>query len=154
MISVIGKYEEALPVFLKALQYNKERNCVWGELEVLLNISQVYQLEGKNNDAIYYGQNLLSLAQKTEANYYMLNASKLLWEIYDKKKDSAIAYKYYLKYTEVKDSTINGIYQRKLAVINELTNERAQQDQITALDKDNKLKEATIQKNVLIKMFL
>ncbi|MFI5185597.1 MAG: histidine kinase [Chitinophagales bacterium] len=149
-----GKYEEALPVFLKALQYNKERNFVRGELEVLLNISQVYQLEGKNNDAIHYGQDLLSLAQKAEANYYILNACKLLWEIYDKKKDSATAYKYYLKYTGVKDSTINGTYQRKLAVINELTNEREQQDQITALGKDNKLKEADIQKNVLIRNIL
>jgi tetratricopeptide (TPR) repeat protein len=149
-----GKYEEALPIFLKALQYDKEKNLVWGELEVLLNLSQVYKSEGKNNDAISYAQKLLTLSQKTDANYYLLNASKLLWEIYDKKKDSAIAYKYYLKYTGIKDSTINGTYQRKLAVINELINERAQQDQIIALDKDNKLKEAAIQKNILIRNIL
>ena len=35
-----------------------------------------------------------------------------------------------------------------------LTNEREQQTQITALDKDNKLKEAAIQKNVLIRNIL
>ena len=149
-----GKYEKAIPIFLKALQWEKEKSCVWWQLEALLNISQIYRLEGKDNDAIHYAQDLLLLAQKTQANYYMLNASKLLWEIYDKKKDSAIAYKYYLKYTEVKDSTINGTYQRKLAVINELTNEQEQQVQIAVLDKDNKIQEDAIHKNVLIKNIL
>ena len=71
------------------------------ELEVLLKYQDMNWKE-KYNNAIHYAKTLLSLAQKTEASYYILNAYKVLWEIYDKKKDSAIAYKYYLKYTECK----------------------------------------------------
>ena len=81
-----GKYEQALPIFMKALQYKKEKNDVKEELEVLLNISQIYELEGKDDEEINYVQNLLSLAQKTEASEYMENAYKLLWKIYNKKK--------------------------------------------------------------------
>ncbi len=150
----LGKYQEALPIFMKSLQFDKERNIVSEELEVLLNISQIYKLEGKNNDAIHYLENLLSLAQKTGAIYYIQNVYEQLWKIYDKKKDSANAYKYYVKYTALKDSTITSTYQRKLAVINELTKEREQQTQIAVLDRDNKLKQVAIQKNILFRNIL
>jgi len=150
----LGKYQEALPIFMKALQYDRKNNVIIEELEVLLNISQIYELEGKDNDAIHYVQKLLTLAQKTEASHYIKNAYQLLWEIYDKRKDSAMAYNYYLKYTELKDSAITDTYRRKLAVINELTKEKEQQAQIAALNKDNKLKESSIRKNAVIRNIL
>lgn len=150
----MGKYNEALPIFMKALQYDKENNVIQQELEVLLNVSQIYKLEEKDNDAIHYLENLLSLAQKTGANSYIQDACEGLWEIYDYRKDSAIAYKYYLKYSALKDSAITGTNLRKLAILNELTNERNQQEQISVLDKDNKLKQDAIQKSVLIRNIL
>ncbi|MEO8712778.1 MAG: histidine kinase [Parafilimonas sp.] len=149
-----GRYKEALLMFKKALQYDRERNVSYEELEELLNISQIYDLEGKETEAIYYAQELLSLAQKTEASFHTQNAYEQLWKIYNKKKDSANAYKYYVKYTALKDSTITGTFQRKLAIVNELDNEKEQQLQIAALDKDNKLKQSAIQKNMLIRNIL
>ncbi len=150
----LGKYQDALSIFMKALQYDKQNNIIIEELEVLLNISQTYKLQAKANDAIHYLQNLLSLAQKTGASYYIQKAYEELCNIYGNKKDSAIAYKYYLKYTELKDSAVTGSYQRKLAIINELTNEQEQQLKIAALNEDNKIKQDAIQKNVLIRNIL
>ena len=41
-----GKYEEALPIFMKALQYDKERNIYFEGIGSVVEISG-YELEGK-----------------------------------------------------------------------------------------------------------
>ncbi len=148
-----GRYKEALPMFVKVLKYDREKNNPEA-VDELTNISQIYDLEGKYNDAIRYAQDLVSLSLKTESSYYLQGAYKELWKIYNNKKDSANAYKYFIKYTDLKDSTITRQFQRKLMIINELTNEKEQQLKIAALDKDNKLKQDAIQKSVLIRNIL
>ena len=149
-----GRHTEAMPMFLKALQYDREKNITSEELEVLLNISGMKFYDKKYDSSIYYAKTLLAIAQKTRASYYIQSAYNVLWMVYDKKKDAVNAYNYFKKYSAVKDSTNTSSYQRQLAVINELDNEAIQQQKINALDKDNKLKEATIQKNVLIRNIL
>lgn len=149
-----GNYKAALPVFMKALNLDKENNYVDEELEVLLNISGILEGEGKHNDAINYAQTLLSLAQNTGASSYVEKACKILSEIYIKKKDSATAYRYYLRFIDIKDSTITGKYTGKLTVLNALASEKEQQAHINVLDKDNKLKESNIQRNILIRNIL
>ncbi len=149
-----GRHKEALPMFMKALQYDKKNNIAFEELEVLLNISGMNMYDEKYDNAIQYAKTLLALAKKTQASYYILGAYEVLWRTYDKKKDAVNAYRYYQKYTALKDSTNTSSYQRQLSVINELNNERFQQQKITALDKDNKLKEAAIEKNLLMRNIL
>ncbi|MEP6948351.1 MAG: histidine kinase [Ginsengibacter sp.] len=149
-----GRYKEALPMFIKALQYDKEKGVADEEDEELMNITMIYDLEGKYTDAIHYGEALISSSVKTKASYYRQKAYQELWSIYNKKEDSANAYKYYTKYTGLKDSTITQTFQRKLMIINELNNEKQQEEQIDRLDKDNKLKQDTIKKNILIRNIL
>jgi len=149
-----GMYNKALSMFMKALEFDRKKNVASEEEEELMNISMIYDLEGKYNDAIYYAQKVLSLARQTESSTDTRIAYRELWKIYDKKKDSANAYKYYLKYADLKDSTITQTFGRKLAAINEVNNEKEQQSQITALDKDNKIKQNVIQKNILIRNIL
>jgi hypothetical protein len=149
-----GRYKEALPMFMKALQYDKERNVAFEEDEELMNITMIYDLERKFTDAIHYGKALISLAIKTKSSYYRQRAYQELWDIYNNQKDSANAYKYYIKYTALRDSTITQTFQRKLLIINDLNNEKQQQQQIATLDKNNKLKQATIERNVLIRNVL
>ncbi len=148
------RHKEALPMFMKALQHDREQNIAFEELEVLLNISGMNMYDKKYDSAIQYAKTLLALAKKTQASFYILSAYEVLWRTYDKKKDAVNAYHYYQKYTTLKDSNNTSSYIRQLSVINELDNERIQQQKIIALDKDNKLKQASIQKNVLIRNIL
>ena len=131
--------------YKKAL-YNYQKSIdLENSAKVYNNIGHVYTQLKQYNKAIYSYNQALKCSEKSKERLEYLNSLNNLSNVYSKKKNYSLAYKYGNKFIELKDSLEN---QYKNAIHYKMEYEEEQR-RIELLEKDNRIYKIAIEKKNL-----
>lgn len=135
------QYDSALPVFLGPIEHLRQENDKWDLMRVLLDAAKAY--EGKKNEpaALRYVNESFSIAQQANVKQYMKEGYLLLSQVYNHLQKNDSAYFFMQRYTALKDSILNNQFMFRLTNYKKQAEFKKQLDQVTTLDKDNKIQE-------------
>src|SRR4030095_713764 len=148
------RYDTALQIFLKPVEELRKENNNWTLMRVLLNIAKAYAGQKKDKEALFYAHQSLSLSQRAGAVTYILEAYKLLPQLYKSLGKTDSAYSYLRKYKILEDSVLNKQFRWKLSNYKEQEAFKQQTNQLTLLDRENKIKEDKLKQEAKLKWFL
>ncbi len=135
------KYDQAIALFMRSLQFfekgNEQRSVMW----VLQNIANSYQMQRQISASFLYAKRLSEIAQATQARPVIRDCYELYWKLYSLQKKTDSAYKYYLKYIAVKDSILKDEYLRNIALSEMKATDEQQKTKIDLLQKDQQIKQ-------------
>jgi LytS/YehU family sensor histidine kinase len=142
------KYEQALQNFLQGLNLHKKLNDRNEIQRSLIFAAQTYLALEQYDSAMHYGKEALNIAYTTKAKQIIRDACKVIYTVFDWRKQKDSANIYFREYSAERDSVANDQVKTKLAVSN-------YEQKIELLDTENQLKEqklrqAAQQKNFLI----
>ena len=148
------KYDSALQIFLQSVEDLRKVNNNWALMRVLLDIAKAH--EGKKNakNALPYALEGLTMSQRAGALHYVLDAYKLLPELYKQLGNKDSSYAYLQQYTELKDSVLNKQFLWKLSNYKQKEDFKRQMAQLTMLDRENKIKEDKLKQETKLKWIL
>ena len=147
-------YDTALQIFLKPVEELKKENNNWTLMRVLLNIAKAYAGQKKDKEALSYVHQSLSISQPAGAIVYILEAYKLLPPLYKRLGKNDSAYLYLEQYKLLDDSVLNKQFLWKLSNYKNQEEINRQKEQLTMLDKENKLKEDKLEQEAKLKWIL
>ena len=99
-----GDKQTALKYFKGALAIASAQDDISFTDYNYFSIAKLFQKFHQPDSAIYYAQKELASAQKGNFQQDVLDVTKILYKLYDEKKDIPQAYKYYKLATKVSDS--------------------------------------------------
>ncbi len=102
-----GKLDSAIIYFERALALEIQSDDSKGIIETKNELGLAYLDQGELNKALAYCKASLSLAEKIGLIEGIQNSCECLSSVYEKKKNTAEAYKYYKKYVLYRDSLYN-----------------------------------------------
>ena len=148
------QYDAALNIFLEPIEHFRNQNNRWELMRVLLDAAKAY--EGKKNEAtaLQYVGECFSIAQKANAKQYMKEGYLLLSKIYNHLQKNDSAYFFIQQYTALQDSIMNKQFMFRLSNYKKQADFKKQLEQVTLLDKDNKIKEEKLKHASLLKWIL
>ncbi|HZF65384.1 MAG TPA: histidine kinase [Chitinophagaceae bacterium] len=153
-----GNYHQAIVTALPALSAFEQGADLIRLLPVLKHLAQAYEGQKNFDKAIHYAKRLLVYAEKSEARPWQLDAYKILWRIYDRQHKTALAYKFYLKYTAVKDFIEKDNYKAKIAAWEAITNitseESAYEIQLKEAEEINHAKLLLLEKKKKVQLYI
>ena len=141
------QYDKALPSFIRGLSYHQQYNDRNQVMRSLTDIAKTFLATGNIDSALKYGMKTLILADKTGAKQVVRDACKILSSVYDNLKRPDSAYFYYKRYTTMNDSVLNNQVKGKIAAY-------TFEQRIELLNKEKQIREAQLQKQSLLKIFL
>lgn len=147
-------YDTALQIFLKPVEDLRKANNNWILMRVLLNIAKAYAGQKKDKEALSYAHESLSVSQPAGAIVYILEAYKLLPQLYKRLGKNDSAYSYLQQYKVLEDSVLNKQFLWKLSNYKKSEDSKRQVDQLTVLDKENKIKEDKLKQEAKLKWIL
>jgi signal transduction histidine kinase len=142
-----GKYDKALPNFLRGLSYHKQvndRNQVMG---TLVKLAKTYDSVHDYASAFKYAQEALAIAQQTGARQFIRDCYQILYSVYDYWQQTDSALSYHKKYVAIKDSITSAQVTAKLVAYNF-------DQKIELLNKEKEVKQVQFQKQSLLKNVL
>jgi hypothetical protein len=135
-----NNYDSALRIFLQPVEHFRKENNNWALIRTLLDIAKAYHGKEKDKEALPYALESLSMSQRAGTKQYVLEAYKLLPEIYDQLGKKDTAYSYLQRCMTLKDSILNKQFLWQLSNYKEKEDYKRQIDQNTLLDRENKIK--------------
>ncbi len=138
------EYQQALPNFLRALNYHKQfsdRGMVMG---TLLEIAKTYFALQNNEAAFRYAGEALSMAHQSGARQIIRDGSQIIASVYDHRRQTDSAYFYYRQYVALKDSILTEQVKGKIAAY-------GPEQKIELLNKENEVQQAELQKQAILK---
>jgi hypothetical protein len=120
----------------------------------MLDIAKTYKAKRNYKDALSYALQSLSMSQQAGALHYVLDAYKLLPELYRQVGKKDTAYAYLQRYTVLKDSVVNKQFLWMLSNYKKQEEINRQRDQLISLDKENKIKEDKLKQEAKLKWIL
>ena len=146
-----GKFDQAIEVLDRALRIRQNLKDKIGVAININNIGEVYMLKGDHIKALKYFRESLELAESLKMAELTKHIYKMISDIYLQQRDFEKAYRYYSLHVSIKDS----IYTEKNSrIVNELESKyqsEKKQKQIELLSKDQKVKEAEVKNQKLIR---
>src|SRR5579871_687 len=148
-------YDKALMCFNILLQVEKQKNNVFGVMQLLNDIAKAYFYKNKWQPSLNYARQLLQTATSVHARQYIREANWQMWSLYNQKNQTDSAYKYRLQFDNINDSIAQDEFARNVAVAQMKFNNEQKQSQIDLLQKGNKivqqrLESASFQKKILL----
>jgi LytS/YehU family sensor histidine kinase len=142
------KYEQALQNFLQGLNFHKKLNDRNEIQRSIIFAAQTYLALEQYDSAMHYGKEALNIAYTTKAKQIIRDACKVIYTVFDWRKQKDSANIYFREYSAERNFVANDQVKTKLAVSN-------YEQKIELLDTENQLKEqklrqAAQQKNFLI----
>ena len=141
------EYHKALPNFQKGLLIHQDLHDLNQTKRALLDIARCYEVLYKNDSALYYATQGLSIAKKTQSKPYIRDGYKILYTVYKRLNKTDSAYHYYQNYIDMKEAVMNAQTRGKLAAYK-------YEHQIALLDKEKELNVARLQRESLLKNIL
>jgi len=142
-----GKYDKALPNFLRGLSYHKQfndRNQVMG---TLVKLAKVYDSVHDYASAFKYAHEALTTAQQTGARQFIRDCYHILYSVYDHWHQTDSALSYHKKYVAIKDSINSDQVAAKLVAYNF-------DQKIELLNKEKQIQQVQLQKQSLLRNIL
>jgi sensor histidine kinase YesM len=147
-------YDTALQIFLKPVEDLRKVNNNWTLMRVLLNIAKAYAGQRKDEEALSYAHESLSISQQAGAMAYILEAYKLLPQLYKRLGKNDSAYSYLQQYKTLEDSVLNKQFLWKLSDYKRQEGFNRQSERLSFLDKENKIKEDKLKQEAKLKWIL
>jgi hypothetical protein len=141
------KYDEALQNFLQGLYYHKKLNDRNEIQRTLMFIAQTYLALNKNDSALQYGKEVLSLAFQTKAKQIIRDGYQVLYIVYDRQYKTDSANFYFRQYAAIKDTVTNDQLKAKFASY-------GYQQRIELLGKEKQLQQQQLKQTAQQKRFL
>ena len=154
-----GENDKALPVLLRALAFHRKFNDVNEIVRIVLDVAKTYNALGNKDQALIYAREGLNLGLQTRARQRMRDAYKLMYLIYDSRRDTDSAYFYYRAYIQTKESLTDDQTKGKFAAneylgkIERLNSEKLISQQRLKIQ-DQRLKNESQLRNILIAFIL
>ncbi len=142
-----GKYDKALPNFLRGLSYHKlvnDRNQV---MRTLVNVAKTHLALQNNDSAFKYAEEALALAQQTGARQFIRDCYQILYTVYGYWQQADSAFFYHVRYMAIKDSITSAQVAAKLVAYNF-------DQKIEVLNKEKEVKDIQLQKQSLVRNIL
>ncbi len=141
-------YNAALQNFLQGLYFHKKLNDRNEIQRTLMLIAQAYLALDKNDSALQYGREGLSLAFQTKAKQIIRDGYNVLFSVYDRKNKKDSANMYFRQYAALNDIIANHQAKAKFTSY-------GYQQKIQLLDKESqlqqqRLKQTSQQKEILL----
>ena len=135
------EYDSALSIFLKPIDHFRKGNDQWDLMRILLDAAKALEKENKNSAALAYALDGFLIAQKANVKPYTIQGYLLLASIYKDLKKNDSAYFFMQQYTALKDSVTNQQFLWRLTNYKKQTEFKKQIEELSMLEKDNKIKE-------------
>jgi tetratricopeptide (TPR) repeat protein len=148
------QYDSALNIFLKPIEHFRKENDNWDLMRVLVDAAKANEDKGNEHDALKYVQEGLSIAKNASVKQFMIEGYLLLSKIYNHLHQNDSAYYFMQHYSALKDSLMNNQFVFRLSDYKKQVEFNKQQDIITSLDKDNKIKEERLKRGSLLRWML
>lgn len=142
-----GKYDKALPNFLRGLSYHQQvndRNRVMG---TLVKLAKTYDSVHDYASAFKYAHEALAIAKQTGARQFIRDCYQILYSVYDHWQQTDSALSYHEKYIAVKDSITSAQVTAKLVAYNF-------DQKIELLNKEKEVQQIQLQKQSLLRNIL
>lgn len=115
-LSCLGKTDEAMALFRETLKFY-ERDSEHNALSsIYLEIAKIYDQLNETDQALKYAGIAYNNDRVADAPIYRIDITRLLWSLYQKKGENAIALRYAEEYNTVKDSQISRDLLAEIAV--------------------------------------
>ncbi|HLA59076.1 MAG TPA: histidine kinase [Puia sp.] len=150
-----GENDKALPMLLRALTLHRKFNDVNEIVRIVLDVANTYNALDNINQALLYAREGVNLGLQTRARQRMRDAYKLLYSIYDSRRETDSAYFYYRAYIQTKESLTDDQTKGKFAAneylgkIERLNSEKLISQQRLKIQ-DQRLKNESQLRNILI----
>ncbi len=141
------KYNLALQNFLKGLSLHQQLNDKNEIQRSLILIAKTYLLLQQYDSAMQYGQRALNVAYTTKAKQVTRDACRVIYVVYDWRKQPDSANLYFRQYNAMKDAVANDQVKGKLAVSN-------YEQKIELLDKEKEIQKQKLKQTAQQKEFL
>ena len=148
------QYVEALNIFLPPLGHFRTENDQWDLMRVSLDAAKAFAGEQNAAAALPLAREGLSIAKKADVKPYMTQGFLLLSEIYADLKKNDSAYFFIHQYIGLKDSVTNQQFLWRLTNYKKQNEFKKQVEQLTSLQKDNKIKAEKLKNATMLKWFL
>ena len=148
------QYDSALQIFINLPERLRKENNRLELVRILLNMAKAYNGKGNSAAALQYTKESLSIAEEANFKPTMVEGYVLLSRIYNQQQKNDSAYFYIQKYISLKESLANSQFLWRLTDYKKQTDFARQQEQLTMLDKENKLKEEKLQRASQLKWVL
>jgi tetratricopeptide (TPR) repeat protein/two-component sensor histidine kinase len=99
--------DSALRFSDRAITYARNAGLVRHEASAMLSKANLLQMAGKSREALQHAEVALKLCLQSERRVSILNAYKILSELYEETGNPAKAYENYRKHIAIKDSLVN-----------------------------------------------
>jgi tetratricopeptide (TPR) repeat protein len=146
--------DSALKIFLKPVDAYRKGNDKWDLMRALTDIAKTYMQKGENKTALTYALETSFIAKQSGAKQFRLEGYMLLSKLYYQLHQSDSAYYYLQKFTLLKDSIVNSQFLWKLSNYKKQADFKKQMDQLTLLDKENKIKAEKLRQEAYLKWIL
>jgi tetratricopeptide (TPR) repeat protein len=129
----LKQYNTALPYFSKGLRYHQQLNDRRQINRTLIDLAKTYEALHRNDSAIYYARQGLSMALQTKAKPLIRDGYEILYNVYDGLQQDS-AYVYYKIYIKQKEAVMNDQTRGRLAAFD-------YEHKIEILDKEKQLQQ-------------
>ncbi len=144
-------YDEALSYHKRALDIQEKHGDLRGKSHSHINIAGVYEKRGQFDKAILE----YSIALQVAEELGLPEELKVIYEglslAYEKKGEFEKSLAYYKLYTEIKDSIFTDLKAEQITEMQEKYNAEKSENEIIVLSKDNKIAQAELEKQKVIK---
>jgi len=149
-----NQYDSALQFFLPPLEQLRKENNNWILMRLLLDIAKTYAAKKNFKVALPYILESLAMSRRAGAQHYVLEAYRLLPELYKHLGKNDSAYSYLQQYTVLKDSVVSKQFLWQLSNYKKQEEIKRQRDQLALLDKENKINEDKLRQETKLKWIL
>ena len=149
-----NQYDSALAIFLKPIEKYRQGNDKWDLMRVLMDAAKAYLKKGENENALSYALETYSIAKNSGAKQFTLEGAMLLSRLYNQLHRNDSAYFFLREFTGLKDSIVNNQFLFKLSLYKQQEAFKQQKDQLSMLDRENKIKEEKLRQEALLKWIL
>jgi tetratricopeptide (TPR) repeat protein len=148
------EYDSALKISLALINGFRKSDDKFHLMSSLLNTGNTYAGMKKDQIALKYTSEGISLAQQAGARQSMLDGYQLLSKIYNHSGKVDSAFLYLSKYSALKDSVLTKKFYSRLNEYKSAAENEEKLAQMALLDKDNKIKEQQILQKSLLNTIL
>ena len=136
-LAQLGKYQEALPYLLRALEMKKANNSSIGSLcHTYLDLSSLYLNLENFQESIAYAEKVVKLTKESGDDYYRQYGYLYLSEALHTMGNDKKGYEYLLKYSDLKDSIFDESKSKQLQELQVAYEAEKKDAEIRSLDQE------------------
>jgi len=145
-----GNFIKANENFIKAREIYKKMEHLKGFAIITYNIGSVYDTINKKKEALEQYLKCIEISKKIKSNDLLLVCYNATSTLFESAKNFEQSLKYYKLYKSISDSVLNIESQKQINQFQILYETEKKETELKILDKDNKIKEASIKKQKIL----